>query len=605
MTWNWPWAPRPDGATTAAETKQAGPIGFVALHMQNEANWTRRDYGALAREGFMRNPVVHRCVRLIAETAAAVPWLLYEGAAEHGEHPLMELIDRPNPRQAGGAFFEALYGHLLLSGNAYVELVEAGTDGRELHLLRPDRVAVVSDEAGWPVALDYRHDGSKRRVPLGRPGAGAAQFSLFHPLDDHYGFPPLQAALMALDTHNAAGRWNKALLDNSARPSGALVYAPKDGANLTEEQFERLKAELEQGYGGPTRAGRPLLLEGGLDWKAMGLSPKDMDFMQAKNGAARDVALAFGVPPMLLGIPGDNTYANYAEANRAFYRLTVLPLVGRIAKDLSAFLGPAFGRGLRFWYDADRIEGLSGERDALWARVDAASFLGDDEKREAVGYPPRGGLAAKAGFRPDQPRVPKGNPDGGQWTDEGSGARVIPVQARPPGGRGGPRRVGGRWRNVPPAQATQLAISNSRMRAAVQRVRELDPRWKPRPSAYETVEGEIAANRAAMREAEARLLELQRMGIGPGPYAKESLPARSSGRNWTAEEIREINRIGRKYGCHTCGTKDPGTPSGNFFLDHQLSSALNPPGRSQRIFPHCIACSGRQGAWVTNHRRRR
>ena len=145
-------------------------------------------------------------------------------------------------------------------------------------------------------------------------------------------------------------RWNKALLDNSARPSGALVYAPKEGGNLTDEQFERLKAELEDGYSGAARAGRPLLLEGGLDWKAMGLTPKDMDFIEAKNAASRDIALAFGVPPMLLGIPGDNTYANYQEANRAFYRMTVLPLVARTAQELSAWLAPAFGDGLRLWY---------------------------------------------------------------------------------------------------------------------------------------------------------------------------------------------------------------------------------------------------------------
>ena len=194
----------------------------------------------------------------------------------------------------------------------------------------------------------------------------------------------------ALDIHNAAARWNKALLDNSARPSGALVYAPKDGGNLTDEQFERLKAELEQGYAGTSRAGRPLLLEGGLDWKAMSLSPRDMDFMEARNGAARDIALALGVPPMLLGIPGDNTYANYQEANRAFYRLTVLPLVGKIVKEFEVFLGRRFGDGLRLAIDADQIEGLAAEREALWSRVGNATFLTDDEKRAAVGYQPLG-----------------------------------------------------------------------------------------------------------------------------------------------------------------------------------------------------------------------
>ena len=375
---------------------------FVALHAAGEAHWTRRDYAALAREGFMRNPVVHRSVRLISGTASAIPWLLYEEGAELDAHPLLELLERPNQRQAGASFLEALYGHLLLSGNAYVEMISTdganGADGaRELHLLRPDRVTVMTDAAGWPTALEYREGSAKRRVPLGAlrraqdegsgPSASSGlHLSLFHPLDDHYGFAPLEAALMALDIHNAAGRWNKALLDNSARPSGALVYAPKEGGNLSDEQFDRLKAELEDGYSGAARAGRPLLLEGGLDWKAMGLTPKDMDFIEAKHGAARDIALAFGVPPMLLGIPGDNTYANYQEANRAFYRMTVLPLVARTAKELSAWLAPSFGEGLRLWYDADLVEGLSGERDSLWARVGAASFLTDDEKREMVGY---------------------------------------------------------------------------------------------------------------------------------------------------------------------------------------------------------------------------
>ena len=392
MAWKWPWPRAAGNDGVRVEMKSSAGGGFIAFHQQGAAHWTRRDYATLSREGFMRNPIVYRAVRLISEAASTVPWLLYEGAAELVEHPLLSLLERPNQRQAGATFLETLYGHLLLAGNAYVELIDVGGGARELHLLRPDRVSVITDANGWPVALEHREGMARRRVALGLgEQGGAMHLTLFHPLEDHYGFPPLEAALMALDTHNAAGRWNKALLDNSARPSGALVYAPKEGGNLTDEQFERLKAELEQGYSGTTRAGRPLLLEGGLDWKAMGLTPKDMDFVEAKHSASRDIALAFGVPPMLLGIPGDNTYANYQEANRAFYRLTVLPLVARTAKDVSAWLGSAFGGGLRLWFDADRVDGLSADRDALWTRVEAASFLTEDEKREAVGYQPRAG----------------------------------------------------------------------------------------------------------------------------------------------------------------------------------------------------------------------
>ncbi len=196
-----------------------------------------------------------------------------------------------------------------------------------------------------------------------------------------------------------------------------------------------------------------------------------------------------------------------------------------------------------------------------------------------------------------QPRVPAGSPDGGQWTDGGS---VIRVQNRPRSLGGGMRRIAGRQVDITPAQATRLEISHAQMQAAVRRVRELEPRWKPIPSAYETVEGEIAANNAAARQALDRLAVLQRRGIGPGPYAVESQPARGPGRRWTAEEIRENNRIGRKFGCHTCGTKDPGTPNGNFIGDHQHPNALNPLGRAQRIYPHCLACSMAQGGNITS-----
>jgi HK97 family phage portal protein len=211
------------------------------------------------------------------------------------------------------------------------------------------------------------------------------QVKLFNPNDDHYGLSPLASAHRALDVHNAASAWNKALLDNAARPSGALVYSAAAG-NLSNDQFERLKSELELNFQGKANAGRPLLLEGGLDWKSLSLSPKDMDFIEAKHTAAREIALAFGVPPMLLGIPGDNTFSNYQEANRSFYRGTALPLANRLLAALTNWLSPAYGEGLRLEPDLDQVQALSAERDSLWKRVSEAGFLSDDEKRAAVGY---------------------------------------------------------------------------------------------------------------------------------------------------------------------------------------------------------------------------
>lgn len=379
----------------AREVKSAGFGGgtlvFSGLAGGEEGE---RTYAGLARAGFMRNPVVYRCVRLIAENAAAVPLLLYDGTREVEAHPILDLLRRPNGLDDRASLVEALCGHLLLSGNAYLEASLIEDTPRALYALRPDRVRVLEGEDGWPEAYEHRSGARTRRIAAegeeGRPGR-LLHLRLFHPLADAEGFSPLAAARGAVDLHNAAGRWNKALLDNSARPSGALVYQPGEGGNLSPEQFDRLKTELESGYAGAARAGRPMLLEGGLDWKAMALSPKDMDFVEARNGAARDIAVAFGVPPMLLGVPGDATYANYAEANRALFRLTVLPLVARLTGAMGDFLASHFGegQGLRLGFDADRIESLAAERDALWTRIGGADFLDESEKREAVGYGPR------------------------------------------------------------------------------------------------------------------------------------------------------------------------------------------------------------------------
>jgi HK97 family phage portal protein len=370
----------------APAEKASRSARLLSLERLGRPVWTPRDYAALAREGYLRNAVVHRCVGLVAQAAASMPVLLYQGGREMTDHPLLGLISRPSPRQAGTAFFETAYAQLLVAGNAYVEAVTVEGDLRELFLLRPDRVRVVQGGDGWPVAFDYSVGAGTVRIRQdGGPLPPILHLQLFHPLDDHYGMSPLEAAATALDTHNAAAAWQKALLDNSARPSGALIYDGPEGGTLTAEQFSRLKAELEESFQGAANAGRPLLLEGGLDWKPMALAPKDLDFVEARNAAAREIALAFGVPPMLLGIPGDNTYANYQEANRALLRQTVLPLVGRTLQAFAHWLAPAFG-ALTLEPDLDRVEALSGEREALWRRVAAADFLDRDEKREAVGY---------------------------------------------------------------------------------------------------------------------------------------------------------------------------------------------------------------------------
>ncbi len=372
------------------EAKASAAKALIALHRPGAPTWTPRDYASLARAGYERNVIAYRCVRLVAEAAASAPLAVREAGAVMADHPLLALLHRPNTEQSGAELFESFYGFLQTAGNAYLEAVALDGVPRELYALRPDRMKARPGKSGWAEAYDYSAGG--RSVTFRKPDDGSLapilHLKLFHPTNDHYGLSPLEAASASVDLHNAASAWNKSLLDNAARPSGALVYKGPEGAeNLTAEQFERLKGELEDAYQGSANAGRPLVLDGGLEWRTMSLTPADMDFIEAKHAAAREIALAFGVPPMLLGIPGDNTYSNYKEANLAFWKQTVLPLVKKTAAALTNWFAPAWPQASIVCRTSD-IEALNAERDALWLRLARADFMTDDEKRAALGLCP-------------------------------------------------------------------------------------------------------------------------------------------------------------------------------------------------------------------------
>ncbi len=372
--------------------KASAASSVMAIHGTGRAVWTPRDVRSLARTGYEENPIGFRAVRMVAEAAAALPMVLTEGGVRQLEHPVGRLLMRPNPGQDGRSFLEALYGHLQLSGNAYVEGAAHDALGlpRELHVLRSDRMRVVPGPDGWPMAYEYTVGTRTHRWSMTGEVRPILHLKGFAPHDDHYGTSPLAAAAQAVDIHNAAGRWSKALLDNAARPSGAIVFQGRDGGVMSEEQYDRLTREIEENHAGAANAGRPMLLEGGLDWRPMGFSPSDMEFLKTKEGAAREIALAFGVPPMLLGLPGDNTYANYQEANRAFYRQTVLPLVRKTADALAGWLSAGREGEVRLEPDLDQVSALASERDALWKRVSEATFLDEAERRRLLGLPEQG-----------------------------------------------------------------------------------------------------------------------------------------------------------------------------------------------------------------------
>jgi HK97 family phage portal protein len=348
--------------------------------------WSPRNYEQFAKEAYGKNVVAYQAINRISDAIASVPLMVFKGEQELTDHPLLKLFARPNPMQDGQTYIRAKVGYLLIAGNGYEERMMVGQEVRELYQLRPDRMKIIPSVTGTPAAYEYEVAGRKTRwgVDERTLDCDVRHTKLFHPNDDWYGFSPVEATAYAVDQSNEGMAWLQALLQNSARPSGALVM--KDGHTLADDAFARLKTQVEEQFSGARNAGRPMLLEGGLDWKQMGLSPTDMGILEAKSAAARDIALGFGVPPQLLGIPGDNTYSNYQEARLAFWEDTVIPLLGVIVSDWNSWLGARYGVEIR--PDVDQIPAIAEKRVKLWEMADKSNDLTINERRAMKGYEP-------------------------------------------------------------------------------------------------------------------------------------------------------------------------------------------------------------------------
>lgn len=387
----------------------------VLFYNTPAAKWTEQNYLSFSLEGYSKNVIAYRCVNLISKSASFIPFKL-QYHEEDGNVlsikscTILTLINT----YLNSITMDAVYSYLLLSGNIYLK-ISKDAQGKPIKIeaLQPNTVQVLTNSQGE--TLGYRYtvtNSAPEDFFINFSGeCDILQIKNFHPINPNYGLSAFEPARFAIDQHNELSRYNKSLMQNSARPSGALVVNAtqyNNGGILTQDQFDRLKHQLDEDFSGASNAGKPLLLEGGLDWKEMSISPKDMDFIENKHTAAREIALAFGVPPQLLGIPGDNTYSNMLEARLALWEQTIIPMINLVTQGISEWLKThsaslknqklmAFDNistpkeiaikpeNLELIFDQNAIATLSSRRDSEWNRIATATFLTDEEKRKLLG----------------------------------------------------------------------------------------------------------------------------------------------------------------------------------------------------------------------------
>lgn len=336
-----------------------------------------KNYAAYLK-AYNSNPYLRAAVDLIAKSVASIEILLYDDTTEVEESPYLDLLAKPNPFQSKSLFFQDITRILLLTGNAFIEIVRVNNKPAELYVLRTDRMSIRTGQRyGEVAAYVYRVDG---REIVYEPN-DVIHIYLSKTQDDWFGDSPLDACAYSIDMNDAAREWNTRLLQNGARPMGALITQYE----LTDEQIQRLREQFVTNYVSAKNAGKPIILQGGLDWKEIGLTPNEMSWQDAIKITAREIAIVLGVPPELLGEPEYKTYSNFQEARKQFYLNTVVPLTETIVEQLGKLLPD----NLVYRIDYDEIEALQEDRNIVWRQVMEAvsrGVLTINEARERLGY---------------------------------------------------------------------------------------------------------------------------------------------------------------------------------------------------------------------------
>jgi HK97 family phage portal protein len=356
--------------------------GIYYLGSSGSKNQRLKDYV----KGYELCDTVYSCVNMIVQSAVLVPWYVYRDKGDDVEeiekHPLIDFMDHPGPGMDWTEYLTRSLSFFLTVGNAYTHKL-IGSFGKygQIEVLRPQLMTIKADK-GKITAYEYRIGGQL----IIFPPEEIIHVKTFHPDDPLYGLSPLQVLAKKIDISQFGELWTVALLENEARPSGALTIEQ----GLSPDQRDKLKQELKDEYTGYQNAGKPLMLEGGWKWQSFAITPKEMEFLNSKKITMREICAAYKVAPELFGDNENKTYSNIKEARKALYQEAVLPLLGKFKTALNRELVPLFdANGVYLDYDVSGIDALSEDLDSLWERVLNAKREGTitrGEAREEMGY---------------------------------------------------------------------------------------------------------------------------------------------------------------------------------------------------------------------------
>ena len=342
------------GSRAALADRLPADDRLAGLAPDTGGGWARPEYGRY----MATSPSVYAAIKLRADALTRPPLRVYRTGESGGRrtpvemsHPAARLLDRVNPWHTRADLWRATETHLCLWGAAFWA-IERDADGQpELWPLRPDRVAVIPDRQRYVRGFVYRGVAE----PVAYTPDEIVWLRYFNPLEELAGLSPLAPARLSADMGHEGLRFNRHLLRNSARPDFLLLT----NEEMNETELEEFYTRWEMRYRGSANANRPAVASEVRDVKTLGLSHRDIDFIQGLRWSLEEVSRTYGVPKLLLGDFERATYANVQASERMFWRNTVVPEVRFLEEQLNRMLLPRLGYPqLSVEFDLSTIEAL-------------------------------------------------------------------------------------------------------------------------------------------------------------------------------------------------------------------------------------------------------
>lgn len=279
----------------------------------------------------------------IAMTVSEVEWELFKknpdgSKTEIFNHPILNLLNNPNPFQTGAEMMELHQLNLDISGKSFwwVPKNRLGVPG-EIWVIPSNMVTPVPSKERFVEGFVLR-SGSEL-IPLSRDEV--IWYKMPDLLNPWEGVGYADAASIEIQSEDASGRWNRNFFSNSARPDGVLEYEKR----LTTEDFERLRLSWNSQHQGVGRSHKVAILEGGVKWKQIQTSVKDMDFPNLRKMTRENIMFTFGIPQSVMGISENVNRANAEAGEYAFARWLIHPRLVKVRDKLNQRLVPMFDTG--------------------------------------------------------------------------------------------------------------------------------------------------------------------------------------------------------------------------------------------------------------------